>query len=592
MSQRTDQSDDDVDDGRPRSGWTRLAKRYGPFVAVVIVAGLAVALFGGGGDGGDDDTTSTGEAVDNEELIRSGPMTPQLAELEGRDDVDWGPHCDTERERLRLPTPHAPPCVEPFTGDNGGATGPGVTADEVKIIYYQSDPDLDPLGAAMFRASGADVDPGSAADVMQDYVDLYNEVFETYGREVVVETYTGTGASNDVQAARNDAIAIAEREPFAVIGGPQQASPVFASELASRGIVCGSQCTLAIPEHLVEEHYPYLWQVNPTPDQTAMLAAEAFGQLAPPGPAELAGDPDLQDEDRVYALVHYDTPDGDHRPVFEALRSQLADNGIEIETEIPFELDINRMQDNARTMISQLENAGVTTVIYYGDPLTPGPLTDEATEQDYHPEWLLGPNLLMDTTIFARQTSPEQWGNGFGVSFPGARGEGSTSDAWRIYEWAYGEPPANNTATIIDSPIRSMFYGIHMAGPELTAETFRDGMFRLPIVGGGPTAPQVSRGDHGVWPELDLGGSDDAALIWWDPEATGEDETGAEGDGMYRYANGGERYTLGEFPESLEEAGLFDLESSVTVYDEVPEEDQVPDYPPPELPGSGDSGSG
>jgi hypothetical protein len=50
---------------------------------------------------------------------------------------------------------------------------------------------------------------------------------------------------------------------------------------------------------------------------------------------------------------------------------------------------------------------------------------------------------------------------------------------------------------------------------------------------------------------------------------------------MYRYANGGERYTIGNLPGSPEEAGLFDLGASVTVYDEVPEEDQVPDYPSP-----------
>ena len=55
------------------------------------------------------------------------------------------------------------------------------------------------------------------------------------------------------------------------------------------------------------------------------------------------------------------------------------------------------------------------------------------------------------------------------------------------------------------------------------------------------------------------------------------------GVGMYRYANGGERFLPDERPASLEEVGLFDVESSVTVYDEVPEEDRVPDYPPPQL---------
>jgi hypothetical protein len=51
---------------------------------------------------------------------------------------------------------------------------------------------------------------------------------------------------------------------------------------------------------------------------------------------------------------------------------------------------------------------------------------------------------------------------------------------------------------------------------------------------------------------------------------------------MYRYANGGERYTIGNLPDSVEEAGLFDVDASVTVYETVPEEDQTPTYPPPD----------
>jgi hypothetical protein len=586
MSLRTEDKDK-TEGGRPRPGWTRTAKRYGPFVAVVVVAGLAVALFGGGG-GGDDDGGSAGDAtetIDNDELISSGPMTWQKAEQEGRDDIDWGPNCDTDRGTLAMPTALAPPCVEPFTGDNGGATSRGVTEDEIKIIYYQTDPATDPTGAALVSATGADVDPESARQVIEDYVDVYNQVYETYGRRVVVETFTGTGASDDVQAARNDALAIAEREPFAVLGGPQRVSPVFASELGAERIVCGVNCATAIPEDIVDEYYPYLWQVGPTPDQAVALAAEAFGNLAGPGPAELAGDPAMQQQDRVYAVVHYDTPEGDHQQVFEELERQLADNGIDLETDVSFELDYARMQDNARTIISRLKSAGVTTIIYYGDPLTPGALTQEATAQDYHPEWLLGPNLLMDTTIFARGTDQEQWQHGFGLALNPARGERSMEEAWRLYEWAYGEPPANNNVGVIEPAIRTLFNGIHLAGPDLTPETYRDAMFRNPAVGGGPTVPQVSRGDHGVWPDRDLGGSDDVGLLWWDPEATGEDETGGQGEGMYRYANGGERYTIGNLPSSVEEAGLFDVDSSVTVYEQLPEEDQTPDYPPPDLSG-------
>ncbi|MGH9286768.1 MAG: hypothetical protein ACRD0V_00470, partial [Acidimicrobiales bacterium] len=298
--------------------------------------------------------------------------------------------------------------------------------------------------------------------------------------------------------------------------------------------------------------------------------------------AELAGDDATRAKDRVYGLLHYDTPDGDYEPVFEAFVDQLGDNGIELATDVEFTLDLARAQENARTNISRLKEAGVTTIIYTGDPLTPASLTAEATAQDYHPEWILGSSVLMDTTLFARQTDVEQWKNGFGIALPGARGAQETNGAFRIWNWAYGGLPPNNTANVLEPPLRTAFIGMHLAGPELTPETFRDGLFRYPPSGGGPTEPQISRGDHGVWPDRDWGGTDDAAIIWFDPAASGEDEVGNQGQGMYRYANGGQRYTLGEFPDSVEEARLFDNESSVTVFDQVPPEDEPPDYPPPE----------
>jgi hypothetical protein len=566
---------------RSTRGWARVAKRYGPIAAVVALIGGAVAIFAGGdGGGGESDTGAATEVGSEEELIRSGPMTPEKAELEGVD-VDFGPRCDTETGRIMLVSVYAPPCVEPFEGDNGGATSAGVTEDEITIVAYITDPALDPLTAATVEGAGADTSAETAIETVQGYADLYNRVFETYGRRVNVETYVGTGAGDDTVAAQNDAIAIAEMEPFAVVNGPLQAFNVFGTELASRGIICGPQCALATPEAVAEDYRPYLWSAGPTPDQAAQLAAEAIGNLAGPGPAELAGDEALRTQDRVYGLLHYDNPDGDYESSFESFVDQLADQDIELETDVEFTLDLARAQENARTVISRLKEAGVTTVIYTGDPLMPASFTAEATAQDYFPEWILGSSVLMDTSLFARRTDQQQWRNGFGIGLTGARGERSTNGAFRIWDWAYGGSPPDNRANVLEPPLRSIFTGIHLAGPELTPETYRDAMFRYPVSGGGPTEAQVSRGEHGVWPELDWGGSDDIALIWFDPEASGEDEVGNEDTGMYRYANGGQRYTLGNLPTSFEEAGLFDVESSVTVFDEVPAEDDTPDYPPP-----------
>ena len=98
--------------------------------------------------------------------------------------------------------------------------------------------------------------------------------------------------------------------------------------------------------------------------------------------------------------------------------------------------------------------AGVTTVIYYGDPLDPGSLTEEATAQGYFPEWILGPSMLMDTTLFARQTdvrAVEERLRHVADRRPGA--SRSTNGAFQIWDWAYGGEPPNNTANVLE-PLR------------------------------------------------------------------------------------------------------------------------------------------
>jgi len=562
-----------------RGNGARMLRRYGLFgVVVVIVAVIAlVTVVFSGGD--DDEAGEGGEVASQEQLIRSGPMTPAKAELL-EEQVDFGPDCDEETGRVAIPTVYAPPCVAPFEGDNGGATSPGVTGDTVKVVVYNTDPELDPLLATQVATAGGDVSPESAAETASGYLALYEEYFETYGRKVEFEFFTGTGAFNDAAAATADAITIAEKQPFAVLNAPAQVTREFAVELASRGILCLGRCALALPEDFTKEYLPFTWGIGPSPEQASRLAAEAIGKQAGSGKAEFAGDPALQDKERVYGLVHFETPDGRYKETMKVFKGALRDQGIEIDADVPFELDLARQQENARTIITKLKDAGVTSVIFYGDPLTPGAMTQEATAQEYFPEWFLGPSVLADTTFFGRTYDQDQWQNGFGISLPAGRGEPETQDARLLYEWFHGVEPPNNTYGVIWPDVNLLMVGIHMAGPELTPETFRDGLFRYPPSGGGPTNAQTSRGEHGFWPYTDYWGSDDVALIWWDPTAEGQTENGIEGVGMYRYANQAQRYKLGELPNRAR-GGLFDVENSVTVFDEVPAGDQPPDYPSP-----------
>src|SRR3546814_6377955 len=76
--------------------------------------------------------------------------------------------------------------------------------------------------------------------------------------------------------------------------------------------------------------------------------------------------------------------------------------------------------------------------------------------------------------------------------------------------------------------------GLQAAGPNLTTESFRDGMFSIP-----PTEPAITNqiityGDHGFWEETDWNGIDDLTELWWDPTVPGLDEIRKDGVGMYR----------------------------------------------------------
>jgi hypothetical protein len=579
MAKTTDRPTTTTGTPPARTNGTRMLRRYGPFgliVVIVAVVALVTVVFGGGDD---DDAGSGGEVKSEEQLIRSGPMTPDKAELLGRN-VDFGPTCDEQRGRVAIPIIYSPPCVAPFEGDNGGATGQGVTGDTIKVVVYSADPARDPLLATQVATAGGDVSQETAQATTRGYLEVYEQYFETYGRKVEFEFFTGTGAFNDAAAATADAISIAEKKPFAVLNAPPQVTREFAVELASRGILCLGRCALALPENFTKEFLPYTWGNGPSPEQSSRLAAEAIGTQGGPGKAEFAGDPELQDKERVYGLVHFETPDGRYKDTMKVFKGALKEQGIEIEGDVPFFLDLARQQENARTIITKLKDAGVTSVIFYGDPLTPAAMTKEATAQEYFPEWFLGPSVLADTTFFGRTYDQEQWQNGFGISLPPARGEEETRNSFHIYQWFHATAPPDNTYAVLWPEVNLLMTGIHLAGPELTPEAFRDGLFRYPPTGGGPTNAHTSRGDRDFWPYTDYWGTDDAALIWWDPTAEGETENGIAGVGMYRYANQGKRYKLGEFP-SKNEGGLFDVENSVTVFPQLPREDVPPDYPSP-----------
>jgi ABC-type branched-subunit amino acid transport system substrate-binding protein len=555
---------------------SRVARRLLSFLGVIIAVSVVAGMLA---------TTAVGlpkddeDAKKNEKLVKAGPMTPAKAKLQGKSNVNFGPNCDPATERVKIPTVYAPPCVAPFKGKNGGSTSQGVTGDEIKVVVFNTDPAKDPLVAGQLRAAGAEVNLEAIQDTWQGYFDIYNQMFELYGRKISVEFFTGTGPSSDTAAAKADAIAIADKKPFAVVGGPGRSTPVFADELAHRGVLCIGFCALAMPEKIIDANKPHIFGFGPSPEEAATLTAEFVGKQVGKGKAEYAGDDATKNKNRVYGILHYNTPDGQYDGLFDALTAGLKKQGITSKAEQSFFLDLARAQETARTVITKMKDAGVTTIIFTGDPLMPASFTKEATAQDYHPEWILGPSVLADTSIFARTYDQEQWAHAFGVALVPGRTPESVDPQRQLYEWFHGSEPPNNTYGVINPSIQQFATGVMLAGPKLTPQTFRDGLFRYPPSGGDAVNPALSWGKHGFWPGTDYSGLDDAGMLWWDPTAVGEDEVGAVSNGLYRYADGAKRYTRGKFPPKGQ-GGLFDTATSVTIFEQLPADAQR-DYPPP-----------
>ena len=566
---------------------TSALRRYAPILSIAAVIAVLAGVFAILGDG-EDEGGAGGAPTSPSTRASELPVIYSESQATGTlDRYDWGAHCDPETGRIAMPSLGAAPCVPEFRGDNGGATSQGVTADTIRIAYYVAAPD--PQGEALLRLAGAFDERAQIEQTMREYADIYQGMYELYGRKIQLVPLVGTGTGSDEAAARADAIRAAkELDVFGVIGGPTQ-SKAFAEELADNKVLCLGSCLLAQPEKFYIEHSPYLWSTSPSPDQTAMFTTELIKKQLLGKKAEFAGDPALRDKERVFGLLSYDTPDGNFTVSWDNFERMLSDAGVDLATHVTYFLDLTKAQEDSRTLITKLKNTGVTTVIFTGDPIMPKYFTEEATAQDYHPEWVMAGTVFADTDVFGRTFDQEQWSHAFGISLIPTPIDKENDASSRLYEWWFGPghtPAAENTYAIIAGTMNLLFNAVQLAGPDLTPESFRDGAYRIPVLEQGPLGLRlvVSYGKNGVWPgagHVDVMGLDNVTIIWWDPTAPGVDETGAEGAGMYRHFDGGRRYLPGEMP--TEPIELFDnTADAVTSYHDTPAELRPPDYPPPE----------
>lgn len=557
-------------------------KKWGPIaaiVSVVAIVAIVVATSGGGGSGdGSSQTSQDAASATPTYGSNDGSWTYPLSYSQAQgmgieESIDWGDRCDTKRGRLAVVDYFAPDCMAPFSGDNGGATSTGVTADTITIVHYQG-PDNDPIIAYITDAIKVDDSNAEEFDTVANLLPYYEQFYEFYGRKVNIVRYESTGLASDEVTARADAQRIAEEyKPFAVIGGPAL-TDAFADELSARKVSCIS-CG-AGSAAWYEQRDPYVWGIDGGAAQKQVHVAEFIGKQLAGKPATHAGE-QFTDTVRKFGLVYIEAG-SESKSLADQLVARLDAVGAKPAEVLPYILDPGSIQQTASQIIAKLKASGVTTVILATDPVAPRDFTREATAQEYFPEWLVAAATLTDTTAFGRSYDQTQWAHAFGVTSLAARLDPQFSGIYSVYKWFTGEePPAADSMPVFMPPFQLLFSALQSAGPNLTSESLAGAIRSFQTVKA-ISQPWLSWGDHGIWDEPDYNGIDDATLFWWDAQVEGPDEIRKPGRGLTVYVDGGKRYLPGEWGT---EDRLFLTEGSVSIYTTPPKGEEPPSYPRP-----------
>jgi hypothetical protein len=437
------------------------------------------------------------------------------------------PAADCSRNGLTGGTTCRPPA---FTGDNGGATYRGVTADTIKLVFYQVK--QNEQVQAILSAAGTATNEQREAS-FKAIVKWVNENYELYGRKIEPIFWVGTTPANDPAAQQADAVYVAEElDAFAVI--TLYPNPIFHEELHRRGVV--SFTWNQFPQAFFEQVSPHLFGLFPDRDLVVAHQAEYWCKRLRGGNAEHSGSPTYQVSPRVYGIIYQDGTD--NGPALADLVKRQC--GIEIASMLSYPADIGNAAAISTNIVTQMQQAGVTTVTCLCDVIAPVFFTAQATKQGWFPEWIHNGFFVTDANAAGRLYDPTQWSHSFGPSslaYPLMTAENAgyrVCMAGGADKTACVKAQANSYAFVA-----LLATALEQLGPRVDDLSLARQLVSLPpLVGEAPNRPTYSFGRQGPGPYTFV---DDFMEIWYDATRTGND--GERGTAFY--VDSGVRHTLG-----------------------------------------------
>ena len=365
---------------------------------------------------------------------------------------------------------YAPPCVPPWSGNNGGATSRGVDAKTITLVFRKQ------------KDADAQVPQDPKIRDLQTYIDLFNKKYELYGRQVKLKVFTGQASAvgefaNQAQAqTQADAQTAYDLRAFAEIAPDYGDTGSWASALAQKKIIA---LTIGLAsQHVLDRDQPYAYAntVWHTAEKWGTATAAVACARMRGMPAILAGDPTYRATNRVFGLVKANNENwGPAADVFQS-ESKKACN-LPIAQKSTYSPDVSSSAQQAVSIVTQLKAARVTTVVAAADFLMQSYLMQAADQQQYKPEW-----VVWETAGFEHTTQSNNQKSMIEVGVVGPATRKDKQESWRVYQVAKpGRTPESQTSTVpLDYTFYSLanfFRALQNAGPHLTPATFQAGWF-------------------------------------------------------------------------------------------------------------------
>ncbi len=473
-------------------------------------------------------------------------------------------HCVGGREFDAAIAYWSPPCTPGTPGgpfaNNGGATGPGVTANQITIVDYNGDPgaEVDQIQ----KAEGLYESYSNAQVLDRAYETFLNKYYVLYGRQVKVITYQGqcqiVPPDTNCLIPEMDKLAN-QYHPFAVLWGNNTLCSACYAELARDRVVTFGG--VGFSDAFANANAPYFYAFEESATRIEQAFAEFYCKQLNHSQVKFAGHENpaqnFNGQARELGVISTNDPDNEatvRNVLYPALRAcGVPDVG---KHEYFYAQDINTAAQQVAAGIAAMDTPTkpATTVLCLCDYVAPQFLYEGEKQNNYYPENVIATDQLMDfdKSAQAYESGLACPGGGncdfdlaFGLAPNGPQQPQSNNEGTRMFRLGGG------TALPVDPLVNEIFaqdWGmigalLENTGPNLTAANMQARAPALGAMGGGSSGQALLQFGAGDW-----SWQQDARIVYWSKSTP---STWNGQPGAYITIEG-TRFGLGQYPTLTE----------------------------------------